>query len=129
MKSLDRLFDFVDQFIADFEIGDSIAYRLKLALEEIFTNLVKYDSAAAPEIPVRLTVDGNQVIIYVVNKNGKRFDYNSVDKVDINAPLKERPIGGLGIHLITNLVDEFSQDYKDGVSTIKIMNSLEEESA
>jgi anti-sigma regulatory factor (Ser/Thr protein kinase) len=129
MESLDPLFDFVDKFFTDYGISDSIAYKLRLALEEVFTNLVKYDASAASEIPVRLALDRNRVIICVINKQGNRFDFDSAKKVDVSAPLKKRPIGGLGIHLIKNMVDELLHDYKDGVSTITIVKSLEEESA
>lgn len=129
MMALDSLLDFISEFVTEYKIDTDAAYTIKLAVEEIFTNLVKYDASAAPEIPVRLFMQENRAIVVVTNRDGHDFDVAAARGVDVTQPLKKRQVGGLGLHLVKNLVDELRYEYKDGVSTITIIKTLEENRA
>jgi sigma-B regulation protein RsbU (phosphoserine phosphatase) len=49
-----------------------------------------------------------------VDNGGVEFDVTQKREVDIDAPLEERKPGGLGVHLVQNLVDSLDYEYQDG---------------
>jgi hypothetical protein len=52
------------------------------------------------------------------------FDITQADEYDTRQPLKERPIGRLGIHLVRRMVDEINYEYKDRQSKITLIKDL-----
>lgn len=129
LASLDRLFEFVGLFADRHKMGDEAAFDLKLVIEEIFTNLVKHDPEAAAEIPIVLTVTEGKIEVVVTNAGGKGFNPTESPPIDTDAPLRERKTGGLGLHLVKNLVDDISYEYAGGTGVIRIIKYLEENSA
>jgi anti-sigma regulatory factor (Ser/Thr protein kinase) len=126
MASLDALFAYVEDFVTGHKIDDKSAHVLNLAIEEIFTNLVKYDAGAEPDIPVGLTLEGREIVAVITNTGGHEFDITKAPDVDINASLADRPVGGLGIHLVQQLVDDITYRYTNGTGVIKIVKRLED---
>lgn len=126
MASLEGLFDYIGDFVTRYNIDDSTAHVLNLAIEEIFTNLVKYDAAADPDIPIGLALEKSEVIVDITNTGGHEFDITAARAVDTSAPLAERRVGGLGLHLVRHMVDDISYQYTDGTSRIRIVKRLED---
>ena len=125
LGSLDSIFEFIEKFIIAHTIDKDTAFAVNVAVEEIFTNLVKYDSTAAPDIPIDLSMEGNRVIMVVRNIGGARFDVSAEVAVDVEAPLRTRPIGGLGLHIVHSVVDDIRYEYAGGVGIITITKSME----
>ena len=49
-----------------------------------------------------------------MDNGGAEFDVTAKRDVDVESPLEERTPGGLGLHLIQNLVDTLEYEYQDG---------------
>src|SRR5258708_4091073 len=99
----------VNQFGADNGLPDSIICDLKVALDEALNNMLAYghERGAADEIVVRLG-DARPEILLEVEDGGRAFDPLQVPSPDLTAPSQDRKVGGLGIHLIRNLMDDVS---------------------
>ena len=80
--------------------------QVRLVLEELVVNIVSYGSqdGQAPELAVSLAQQG-QVLDMVISDNGVAFDPLQATAPDLNADLDHRPVGGLGIFLVTELAD------------------------
>jgi anti-sigma regulatory factor (Ser/Thr protein kinase) len=84
-------------------------------MEELFVNMVKYNPDVTTDIEVEMSVgQTNEVTVTLTDNGGVEFDVTAKRPVDIEAPLEERTPGGLGVHLIQNLVDSLQYRYKDG---------------
>jgi len=92
------------------------AYRLGLAVDELATNIVTHgyaDSAAAGPIEVQATIDAHTLKI-TLEDTAHPFDPTQQDTpADLDMPLDERGIGGLGIFLALNGIDDFTYERVD----------------
>jgi len=107
-----RLSEFASEFTSRHKLADEDSARLQIILDELFTNVVKYgyEGAAAEghaegHIEVTLSLEADRLIIEFVD-DGRPFDPLTSSPPDLDLPLEERPIGGVGIAIVRALVDE-----------------------
>lgn len=124
IESLENIFRFVEEFTRHNRLVDSIAFPIAVVVEELFTNAVKYNPQGQSDIGISLEKANNKVIIVIVDKNAQPFDITKTKGIDMEQPLHERKVGGLGIHLIKKFVDEIDYQFKDGVSIITLTKYL-----
>src|SRR6266498_2918337 len=75
-----------------------------LAIEELATNCIKYGYDDADEHVIEVTLSlSDGALVLTVTDDGHRFNPLEVAAPDITLPLDERPIGGLGIHLLRQM--------------------------
>ena len=110
----ERLTARVTEFGARHALPDRIVSHVNLALDEAITNIVfyAYDDADDHEIGVRISLAQGMLTAELVD-DGRAFDPLQVAAPDLAAPLEERAIGGLGVHLMRHLVDDI-QYRRDG---------------
>jgi sigma-B regulation protein RsbU (phosphoserine phosphatase) len=101
---------------------------INLALEEWFVNIISYafSDDYIHEIEVELRQTDNTVVISVTD-DGIPFDPTVKPPNDIDAPLEERSIGGLGIHFIRNTMDKFEYQRKNNKNIITIHKVIDDE--
>jgi serine/threonine-protein kinase RsbW len=98
-------------FVAEFATSNALSSdeqaRILLVLEELITNVAKYGyrNRAAGNAEVLLHLDAAHLIIEFID-DGDPFDPLAAPPPDLEAPLEERDIGGLGIHIVRALADE-----------------------
>jgi anti-sigma regulatory factor (Ser/Thr protein kinase) len=113
LDSLARLYEFSEAIMVEENLPDGVRFPVHLAMEELFVNMVHYNPTVATDIEVTVTV-GDAVRVSLVDNGGVEFDVTQKRDVDIDAPLEERKPGGLGVHLVQNLVDTLEYEYQDG---------------
>ena len=103
---IDRLMNSLESFAATAGVPDDVMFRLTLALEEIVTNVMRhaYPQADADrqQIVVRLSADRDTVTA-VVEDTGIPFDPLNVPPPNLDGLIEDRPIGGLGMHLVRSV--------------------------
>ena len=113
LDSLAGLYEFSEAIMADENLPDGVRFPVHLAMEELFVNMVHYNPTVTTDIEVTVTV-GDVVRVSLVDNGGVEFDVTQKREVNIDAPLEERKPGGLGVHLVQNLVDSLDYEYQDG---------------
>ena len=90
----------VSRWMADRNMPPAIDYLANLTVEELVTNCIKYgyDDTDEHIIGIELQVAHNELMLTVTD-DGRPFNPLELTPPDINLPVEERPIGGLGIHL------------------------------
>ncbi len=98
---------FLDEQGVPADVGDTT----QLALEEIVTNVIKYayDDDAPHRVEVSMAREDG-VIVLCVEDDGRPFDPLQTPPPALDEPVEERSIGGLGIHLVRQLVDQLSYE-------------------
>jgi serine/threonine-protein kinase RsbW len=126
INSLESIFEFTREFIERNQLPDSVAYTLNLAVEEIFTNLVKYDPRGSTGILIDLAKTGYDLTIRLIDSDSNRFDLTKWSGEDIpQTGDREDKVGGLGLLLVRNMVDDVYYNYENRTSTITMIIHLE----
>ena len=123
--SLPEIFEFMDGFFIRAEVADEHRMSVQFAVEELFTNLVKYSRGGSRDILLDLRRDGLRLVVSLTDFDVERFDIRAVPNVNVDLDLKDRKPGGLGIHLLKRMVDDVGYEYVDGRSTTTFIKRLE----
>lgn len=97
------------------------AYTVNLAVEEVATNIINYgfDDNAEHFITLHLTM-GIDAIEIRMEDDGREFDPLALNPPDIEIPVEQRPVGGLGIHLVRQTVDNITYRREAGKNILTI---------
>lgn len=127
LESLDEIFDFTEKFFASQQVEERHRYAVNLVIEELFTNMVKYNPASAGEIAVQMHRRDGGVQVRLSDRESVPFDVTTPRAVDPEAPIERRRSGGLGLFLVQKFVDSLDYAYRDGTSTITFTRKLDKE--
>ena len=96
-------------------------HALEFAIEELFTNLVKYNAQGSGDIEIELEGDAHQVIGRMCDPDSDRFDITATPDADVDVPAELRQPGGLGLHLLRRMVDhvEYAHDGRRSLVTFR----------
>jgi anti-sigma regulatory factor (Ser/Thr protein kinase) len=113
----------VSQSFNDFSIQNKlpgkISHALDLALDEVLNNIIKYgfDDKNKHDINIEIDVSKNHIKLKIED-DGQQFNPLEVPEADTKSSIEERPIGGLGIHLVRNLMDDVQYKYENNKNCI-----------
>jgi len=125
MASLDAVFDFLHRFAGEERLDPQASYALDLAVEEFFTNIVKYGKGNGGSIVVEAVRSGGTVTVRLEEETPVPFDVTRQTATQFDTPFAERRPGGLGIHIAREMLDGLAYDYVDGTSRITLTKHLE----
>jgi len=105
LGELERLSGEVEWFCEENGLESEIEFDLNLALEELFVNAVRHGGCQGVKdaARVRLELLPNGVRVEFSDR-GKEFDPAAAPAPDLAAPLSDRPVGGLGLHLVRSIM-------------------------
>ncbi len=121
LDSLPQIMQLVETFFLTSNVDSKVRFPVELALEEIFTNVVKHNSAGKGLIGIALGVQDGEMIITITDFDTPPFDpIGDAPAVNVNAPLEERTPGGLGIHLVRKIMDRIEYSHRNRTGTITL---------
>lgn len=123
--SLDPVFAFLERALARVTGNRAYEQIFALAVEEFFTNMVKYHPEGQSPIAVRVFLNGTELSVALADEGVEPYDVTSAPEPDLDAPLGERRVGGLGIHLSKTLLDGIEYHHENGTSTVTLKKNLE----
>jgi len=111
----------LERFARDRGAPPTVIHDLQVAVDEVLANVIAHGRRGpAGEILVRL---GQHVEGFVVEveDDGIAFDPSQAPAPDLSAPLRQRRVGGLGVHLVRSLMDEVSYVRSDGKNVLRLL--------
>jgi len=96
----------VEAFGKEHGLSHRIVNDVNVALDEVLNNIISYafEPGARSEIGIRLEIIGGKIVIDI-DDAGRPFDPLGAPPPDLTGGLRERRVGGLGIHFVRNLMD------------------------
>ncbi len=119
LASLEHIFSFIRQFTESNALDEGLAFTLNLVVEELFTNMVKYNKGEN-DIQIELEKQDGKVLVRLIDYDVDAFDITKAEEVDVDQHLEERRVGGLGLHLVKQMMDEIKYEYENENRTSKI---------
>jgi len=108
-------------------VDPALLPTVDLAVEELFTNMVKYGGGSDAAVRVGLAAIDGGVELTLVDRDVEAFDVTRAPDVDIGQPIDEREPGGLGLHLIRRMVDSveyrYAKDTRESLITLRITSA------
>ena len=125
-ENLPEVQDFVEEHLEAASCPMKARMQIGLAVEEIFVNIASY--AYAPEqgkatVRVEVSPDPVTVTVTFLDK-GIPYDPLAKQDPDVALPAEERQIGGLGIFMAKQVMDDVAYEYKDGQNILTLKKHL-----
>ena len=125
IKTIPQLSEFIEVIGEELEMEMSMIMSLNLALEEAVVNVMDYAYAPGTTGEVCIEAIGNKSQIeFILSDSGIPFDPTKKAEVDTTLSAEERPIGGLGIHLVREIMDAVSYEYKDNKNILTLSKKI-----
>jgi serine/threonine-protein kinase RsbW len=122
LDALARISAFMTEAAERAGLDERATWQIQLAVDEAATNIIQH--AYDPDIPGDMTLswhcEGNRFTV-TIRDRGRQFDPQGVPPPDLQSPLEERQVGGLGIYLITRLMDEVKFDFNPQAGNLLTM--------
>ena len=126
ISEISRLNGFIEEIGEEFGLTPDVAFNLNLVLEEAVVNVINYAYPKEDHQWIYLSAklqDGT--IILVLTDTGKEFDPTMAPEADITLSADEREIGGLGIFLIRQIMNEVKYERIDGKNVLTLEKKLQ----
>ena len=115
---LEHIVSFTESFFRETGLEPSLRHVVDLATEELFVNMVTYNTETNKDILIQMALHEHGVEVSLTDFDVERFDPTGAGAVDVDAPLDERTPGGLGLYLVLKMVDSIHYEYRDRQSKI-----------
>ena len=125
ISTIPQLSEFIEGIGEELCLDMSVLMSLNLALEEAVVNVMDY--AYPPDVQGDVTIEAianeNQ-LEFIISDSGIPFDPTKKEAVDTTLSAEERPIGGLGIHLVREIMDSVKYEYKDHKNILSLSKTI-----
>ena len=131
LENLDQIIEMVDEDVSQYACSPTAAALIKVAVDEIFTNIASYaykdknggDEAGLVDVSITSEPDPPCIELRFAD-SGVPFDPLKVPEPDTTLAADERQIGGLGIFMTKQIMDEISYSYENGKNVLVIRKKL-----
>jgi|WetSurMetagenome_2_1015567.scaffolds.fasta_scaffold340759_1 serine/threonine-protein kinase RsbW len=126
LSEINRVNQMFEDLSKPWNLSLRIEAQLNLILDELLSNIIKYayNDKDCHDIEVNIEIKDKRIYIQVID-DGLEFDPLEVPEPDLNPNLEERQVGGLGIHIIKNLTQEFHYYRRGGQNIQFLVKSLD----
>ena len=126
VEELSKLAEQVDVLADNWDLPMALCMNINLVLEEAISNIIFYafEDEEKHDIEIFIALKNDQLKMEIVD-DGIPFDPSKSEHPDISLPVEERPVGGLGILLISRIMDEVLYVREDNKNKLILMKNLQ----
>lgn len=116
--SMNLVYNFIDLKLKDLTLDKSIANKIKLVTDEIYSNIINYSVATRAKVSICKT---DKAIFLTFKDNGKAYNPLATENPDTSLSIKDREAGGLGIYIVKKTASRINYSNKDGFNILTII--------
>lgn len=125
ISEIGRLNEFVEEIGCEISLSPDVVFNINLVLEEAVVNVINYAYPKEEHKSIYVSAKLHEgSIVLVITDTGVEFDPTLSPEVDITLSADERPIGGLGIFLIRQIMNEVKYERIDGKNILTLEKKL-----
>lgn len=113
-----------DRFFADGRIDPASRLPIDLSIEELFVNMVKYNHGTEREIRLQLDWVDGAVEVSLTDYDVEPYDPTTAPALDLGVPLAERRPNGMGLYLVSKMVDAIHYEYRSRESKVTFTKKM-----
>ena len=119
--ALEQITRLLDEFFAGRSADRYARYAIELAVEEVFTNMVRHNTGGTSEILIDVARLDGEVVVKVTDRDAPPFDpFKEAPPPGVERQLSDRVPGGLGVHLVKRMIDHIEYSHNDRTSTVTL---------
>lgn len=125
MQELERVSAFVEGIVEELKLGQNMLCELQLVMEEMVVNVISYayPEGTVADITLIAESDGTE-LTFVISDKGKEFDPTQQEDADMSINPAEREIGGMGIFIVKNIMNEVTYQRLEGHNLLTMKKTL-----
>jgi len=124
-SEIDRLNDAFNEYADRVEIDMATQLKINMVFDELINNIISYGFNDQREHKIRVRADrGTDELIIQIEDGGIPFNPFLRETPDVGASLEERDIGGLGIHLVKEVMDSVSYQRNHHLNRVMLVKNL-----
>ena len=130
LRKIARVAARIDEFCSARGVARETAYAVNLAIEELLTNTIGYgydDEDEPHRIEVIVRIEEDALVVAIVDDSAP-FDPTEMRGTDVDAPMEEREIGGLGLLLVNRTMDSVAYERRGGCNVVVLTKNAGGES-
>ncbi len=125
LEQLTRLYAFLEQQAGVYKLEELQSMQIKLALEEAVTNVILYAYPDKKDQDIRIDMSHeDKRLTIVITDTGLDFNPLERQEPDLTLSLEERPVGGLGIYLVKQLMTEVTYKRSAGKNILTMTKDI-----
>ena len=122
METVPQVAEFMETEMEKFEISPKISMKMLIAIDEIYSNIVRYSGATEAIVSIKKS---DNTLKLQFKDNGKPYNPLDSKEPDITASAEDRSIGGLGIFMVKKMLDRVEYKYVDNYNILTLTKNLD----
>ena len=122
METVPQVAEFMEAEMEKFEISPKISMKMLIAIDEIYSNIVRYSGATEAIVSIKKS---DNTLKLQFKDNGKPYNPLDSKEPDITASAEDRSIGGLGIFMVKKMLDKVEYKYVDNYNILTLTKNLD----
>lgn len=130
VRSMHLLYDFIESLCDRYDYPDTFRMETQLVLEEVLVNIINYaypNDNDPHDVVVQFMQPHADEACFVFEDDGVAFDPTAYKRVNVDAPIENRAVGGLGIHLMRQLSNGMSYRREGNRNILTIIKTVSDE--
>lgn len=117
----------IDEFLAHNCKNPALVNKIVMCMDELVTNVISYayTDKAEHEIYISAQVDNvKHEVSIIIKDDGEEFDPTNPNKPNIHHPIQQRQVGGLGLHIVSSILDKMVYHRENEMNVLTVTKSL-----
>ena len=124
---LERVNQFVEEIGEELGLDPELQMNLNLVMEEMVSNVIFYAYPEGTDADIELTAETNgKELTFVLTDQGREFDPTMKEDADVNVNPADRDIGGMGIYIVKNIMNQVSYQRLEGKNLLTMKKVIGE---
>lgn len=125
LHEIPRVGRMIESFVADYGLPSSLASAFTLASDELLVNVISYgyDDGQEHNIYLQINCDASALVLRLED-DGRAYNPFSAPIPDLTVELIDRPVGGLGVHLVRQLMDQVEYDRQANKNVVRLTKQI-----
>ncbi|MEM7442323.1 MAG: SpoIIE family protein phosphatase [Pseudomonadota bacterium] len=125
LSDIPRLAEKVENFAEGASVPPRLVQQINIVLDELVSNAIRHGGADGKyhRIEVRLRLHDDKMVVTIEDDTGP-FDPRTIPPPDLDQSLEDRPIGGVGLHLVRTMMDGFDYERDGEINRVTLTKNI-----